>query len=1830
MPEIKNTFIQGKMNKDLDERLIPNGQYRDALNIDVTSSEGSDAGAIENILGNTRVDTVIPEGYTCVGSISDETTNTLYWFVKGDDRDAILRFHKGDSFVVIVDAYESSGEKFLNFTGNHITGINIVDNFLFWTDGNSEPKKIDLNKQYQVSETNPLDEQTSASLFVNDTAVGNLQEQHITVIKKKPSIAPTVNINISANVLAVRSESIFEKIFPRFCFRYKYDSGEYSAFGPFTDVVFNPQMFGTNINQFNNYTTEEPYNRAMTNLIESIDLYDFVPSDIPEDVVQVDILYKQENSNVVYSVANIKSTDEEFTASGSQQLITGSEVTVSNHKGKYTISTENIHAALPESQLLRPWDNVPRSALAQEITGNRLVYGNYKQGYYLDEEPKLTAEYELRESQDFNYGGLRSVKSKRDYQVGVVLGDKYGRETPVFTSPGGSVKLEWNDTSLGQSLCSTSLMFTANLNSELPEWTDYYKFYVKQSSGEYYNLLTDKAYVPFKHVDFANKDEHVWLSMPSSDRNKLLEDDFIMLKKVYNGNTYQYVGYDNKFQVLDIENEAPDAVKFVFSNLGEVGNSSVGGQLNFLAGGADFLDNLFEDPNRRIDVETDIILINKTAWFGVNCNGSPLVIESSLAAGDTTAAETVKDIFISWENNGSHSDRYRVSSVSLSSGSTTNAGDYILKLSKKITSIDAALCEGTTPEFLSEDLKFNISRRDDRSTEDFSGKFFVKIKIDPSLIDIVSSGYMSDQVYVWSSHDANWLYDIHQSSEGEFNEQDGVVNSANSNLSPTTSPASNIEIVSNSMLNTAEEWDALVSGSDDAVGRTFFIDNLSFISSNPSQGGYAKEAGEGWRGVYTRYEPYNWQFNQNYIRTAGTSQSFFPASIIPDLEQGYYGWRYGTPSSTQSTESSGAVITSSNGVAYELAVENTTTGGYGLPPRAYVPSQDNTSGLDKIINGIEGFITSSNAHTDYYGPRRWLDTTLYTSNTTPQNLDTTYGSIGETGKFFMHLSFLAPGVDLHDGNFNGETGLQGVTLRGYTSIASKLQGVWGGGIFGSVPTAVIQDEQGAVLEASSNFDLAPFPLRRYIEFEGHYDETNKPQEAAPSPGIGFGYDQNYSEQHINQWNPAYGVNGIVNQEILEFVYNLKTIGSKFRFAGDPSGEIYEIKAVSEKHLYNHTSWRMRWMWNGTKYGLGANSVEEAASDWANTVVSDEGGSSVVADDLKQKIQDFGAAHNRRVCYIIELDKDPTSGGLWDPTSGQDGAPAISLTTSTKIEFISDVPPSIAGQLVTYPAAWETEPNQVSDLNIYYEASDSIPTDLLDGKDEVFAPVGCKVFVETTPNLTLGLTQIELIGQIHVANWSANDDGETFTLNIQPGLPAYDVNGDESDYTDATLKFVRTDGSYTVCKISNDPDGEIVNFTEIVDVKSTFIVEAQLDPTKPVGLSWYNCFSFGDGIESNRIRDGFNKMQITNGARASATLEEPYSEEMRKSGLIYSGIYNSNSGVNNLNQFIQAEKITKDLNPTYGSIQKLFSRNTDLVALCEDRVLKILANKDALFNADGNPQLIASSQVLGQAVPFVGDFGISKNPESFASESYRAYFSDKQRGAVLRLSMDGLTPISDAGMRDYFRDNLAPADNIIGSYDDYSKQYNITLTKHSEGTEQGDLNDTTDKTLSFSEDAKGWVSFKSFIPERGVSLSNQYFTMNKGELWQHNFDKDIHNRFYDVPYPSSVTAILNDSPSVIKNFNTINYEGSQASVEGYTTYMSGETQVSNLAPYNASDITGWEASEIYNSDESGFVTEFIEKEGKWFNYIKGGDIEDNSLQQTSKFSVQGLGIVKNEK
>jgi hypothetical protein len=337
-------------------------------------------------------------------------------------------------------------------------------------------------------------------------------------------------------------------------------------------------------------------------------------------------------------------------------------------------------------------------------------------------------------------------------------------------------------------------------------------------------------------------------------------------------------------------------------------------------------------------------------------------------------------------------------------------------------------------------------------------------------------------------------------------------------------------------------------------------------------------------------------------------------------------------------------------------------------------------------------------------------------------------------------------------------------------------------------------------------------------------------------------------------------------------------------------------------------------------------------------------------------------------------------------------------------------------------------------------------------------------------------------------------------------------------------------------------------------------------------------------------------------------------------------------VNELNQFIAAEKITKDLNPTYGSIQKLHSRDSDLIALCEDKILQIYANKDALFNADGNVNLTASDRVLGDVRPFAGEYGISTNPESFASESYRSYFTDKSRGAVMRLSKDGLTPISDHGMKDFFKDTFKLNFNaLIGSYDSSKNTYNLTIPSTQAQTVVTTLDATFNSgadptriinqiplyngnTVTFSERNKGWVSFKSWAQESGCSLNDKYFTFKNAEIYQHHRN-ETRNNFYGIQYDSNVCFIFNDMPSAVKSFSTLSYEGSKSKI----VFDEGDDEY-----YNNTAVNGWYADSITTDLETGFIPEFKDKEGKWFNYIHGNKENTLANLDVNQFSTQGIG------
>ena len=1789
MPEIKNQFTGGKMNKDLDERLVPKGEYRDAMNIQVSTSEGSDVGTVQNILGNKELgwnSGMLPNNARCVGAVADEKNDALYWFVTSaspystaagsgmaldtasftssspqglwaNGKSMILQLKnggvtpvfvaktaaaaytiyqvggniawdsaastitfpsnlsvtdlevgmtlQGDSSILmqsyigmvvdsiniatntivingditwldLVTSQQASHQTKLFFVSlglannrdvlgfnsdNLITGINILDDMLFWTDGETEPKKINIPRSIEgtddlgMSNTRLINEAQGINYASNIL----IEEEHITVIKKAPSMPPTLkpltsirengvnavgmginfststgsnpqliaegstmysltitsnvsgmppnilvgdvllfhetavnlyppeNYQVRASVVQINSTSgsdmsidielisvaqntplspadfnvavseegynLFERKFPRFAVRYKWEDGEYSTISPFSEVVFLPGHFS--------YHPTEAYNRGMVNNLKSLELKDFIPSDLPKDVVLVDLLYKDEKSPEIYVVKSISPLDDAWLAEGSY----------AGARGSYKITTENIFAVIASDQGLRLWDSVPRTAKAQEVTGNRVVYGNYLQGHDIDTVLSIAASLTIRGGNDGFVGGRKSIKSSRTYNVGIVYGDKYGRETPVFTDKN-------SNQIVAKERAVESNSLEVAVTSSHPSWARYYKFFVKETSNEYYNLALGRVY------DAA--DGNIWLSFPSVDRNKVDEDTYLILKKGFNTTT---IREEARYKIVAIENEAPDYIKTTLTQLARpnkypnVSTSDVFGGL----GGSP------KEPS----VGAMSFFIDSELWMG-DVQNSDKFGQPNLKDQWTNrdSAELYVSIIGDVGEVAVSSKKYlitEVTEIAANSATGTSVAVFEVFISSPILEVDDWISNtislSGTPISM-DDTRHRpvIYKEEVLEKPEFDGRFFVKIKDDAISRNHLAESFQQDINWqTIASADIFWLRD--GASKDSIDDVDYAV--------PNTQDL--VGAVGNTTGNSRSgkgqygkaDFETLVDPNNDGVGR-WFIDQVAYAGTQSSATGYYDEA-------YTTYS-------------------------MSDLDSYQC---YTTPNTNpwwQSNNSTG------------------TCGNYG------------TGFSEGTVFGAG--IKRTSASTNY-------------ANSKKHELTLSYSGISPSSDY--------------------NWGMQ--TFH------------WGVGVVGS----------------------------------------GEPQEQ-------------------------------------QFVDQIK-IGSKFRMSGDPA-KTYTISNVTKLRVYNYRAFMPEPYYPGNYYEHGNGAWHRA--QWA---------------------YDMGHQTNKRLQFTIEYTID--GGDLANDLRDNVGIASITATSSGELQFITPFESGEQAPISIYPAIFETEPKEDLDLDIYYEASGKIPTSLNNGDGALLIPPGSILRID--PALS-----IDFPTGITASNWGAND-----VLNILPHINL------------AKYALLQPLNAINATLIFDTPTGDVA-YVELVD--ANLDTNAALNPvtgfvinlTGKSGLGWFNCWSFGNGVESNRLGDTFNKPYLSNGAKVSTTLDKEYKQETRKYGLIYSGIYNSTSGVNNLNQFISAEKITKDINPIYGSIQKLYAgwgQGGDLIALCEDRVLKILANKDALYNADGNTNVTSTNNVLGQAIPYSGEYGISKNPESLASEAYRIYFTDKVRGTVMRLSMDGLTPISNHGMKDWFRDNLKLNSTILGSYDDKKDEYNVTLQQ----TDDAKRNNNP-VTVTFREDVKGWVSFKSFTPENAISCANEYYTFKDGDIWKHHDESVGRNTFYGAHTFSTFNVVLNDVPSSVKSFNTINYEGSQSKVDQLLT--DGEY-------HNLHTKTGWYVDSISTNKETGTINEFIEKEGKWFNYIKGQKIQHggqhilinpdgSSTFDQASLAIQGIGLL----
>jgi hypothetical protein len=156
------------MNKDLDDRLIPNGEYRDAQNISVGKSEADDIGALETVLGNDLIDITSLGDNTLkiIGQYTDELKNTIIVFLtdytdlytNGNPTYAsstakcyVYELYVGPTSAQNTWTLLISGS-FLNFSSNDfITGVSVIEDLLFFTDNRNQPRKINI----QTAKNNP-------------------------------------------------------------------------------------------------------------------------------------------------------------------------------------------------------------------------------------------------------------------------------------------------------------------------------------------------------------------------------------------------------------------------------------------------------------------------------------------------------------------------------------------------------------------------------------------------------------------------------------------------------------------------------------------------------------------------------------------------------------------------------------------------------------------------------------------------------------------------------------------------------------------------------------------------------------------------------------------------------------------------------------------------------------------------------------------------------------------------------------------------------------------------------------------------------------------------------------------------------------------------------------------------------------------------------------------------------------------------------------------------------------------------------------------------------------------------------------------------------------------------------------------------------------------------------------------------------------------------------------------------------------------------------------------------------------------------------------------
>jgi len=293
----------------------------------------------------------------------------------------------------------------------------------------------------------------------------------------------------------------------------------------------------------------------------------------------------------------------------------------------------------------------------------------------------------------------------------------------------------------------------------------------------------------------------------------------------------------------------------------------------------------------------------------------------------------------------------------------------------------------------------------------------------------------------------------------------------------------------------------------------------------------------------------------------------------------------------------------------------------------------------------------------------------------------------------------------------------------------------------------------------------------------------------------------------------------------------------------------------------------------------------------------------------------------------------------------------------------------------------------------------------------------------------------------------------------------------------------------------------------------------------------------------------------------ANVVDPYARQVnRPSTVTYSEQFIPETNINGMSTVYPDSFQTYELK--YGSIQKLYAEDQKLNVFQELKIGAIPIEQNIFSGTQGGTVVGTSTNVLSPTMQYyIGEWGIGRNPESFAVNGTAKYGVDVNRGVAWRLSIDGLTPISDIYfMKSYFNSKCKSFLGIPGGQFNIVGVYNISDNEYVVSFYVIDGLNIQGETLAFNERHNRWSSFYSYIPEHFCQNGVGIVSFRLGSLYTHGTNP-VQNNFYGVQYPSKVEFYLNVGPSDVKILEAIGEESTSIWELDFVTNAEG--QQSNL-------------------------------------------------------------------